>query len=146
MAFLDAKTGDLITYWKTQSGITSIVGSGSSARIYPELAREPADKPFVVFSSATGGVSPRNLSGGCPVRFAEVNVWAYGATKAAADALAEAVRQATENYRGTMGTAFVYDAAAGAPDSGVDLPQDASDAKRYWTRIPFTIVHAVTAA
>lgn len=146
MAFLDAKTGDLIAYWKTQSGITSIVGSGTSARIYPELAREPADKPFVVFSAATGGVSPRNLSGGCPMRFAEVNVWTYAGTKAAADTLAEAVRQATENFRGTMGTAFVYDVAASAPDSGVDLPQDASDSKRYWTRIVYEIVHAVTAA
>lgn len=146
MAFLDAKTGDLVTFWKAKADITDIVGAGAAARIFPEIARQPADAPFVVFSEATGGQSPRNLSGGCPIRFAQVNVWAYGPTKAAADALSEAVRLSIENYRGTMGATFVHDCAASAPDSGVDLPVDASDSKRYWTRVCYEIAHAVTAA
>ncbi len=146
MAFLDAKTGDLVTYWKTQTGITALVGTTSGAKMYPEYAKESPGMPLIVYSVAQGGQAPRNLAGGNALRFENVNVWCFDSTRAGSDALAEAVRQATENYRGTMGASTVYDVRATAPDTGAQPANDGSQAKDYWTRIVYEIVHSVLAA
>jgi hypothetical protein len=146
MAFLDAKTGDLVTHWKTQAGVTALVGATTSTRAYPEYAKEEASLPLIVYSVAQGGQAPRALSGGLAVRFSIVNVWCFDSTRAGADALAESVRQATENYRGVMGSSTVYDCRASAPDTGAAPHNDGSQAKDYWCRIVYEIVHSVTAA
>ena len=146
MAFFDAKTGDLVTYWKTQAGITALIGTTTSTRAYPELAKEEASRPMVVYSVAQGGQAPRHLSGGNAVRSSIVNVWAFDTTRAGADALAEAVRQATENYRGTMGSSYVHDCRATSPDTGAAPANDGSQVKDYWTRIVYEIWYSVTAA
>ena len=146
MAFLDEKDGDLITYWKTKTGITDLVGTTMSAKIWPYKARQGTTGYHIIFEQGDGGESYRNLGAGSPLRRAVVHVYAMAATRSNADALAEAVRQETENYRGDMGSTYVHDVLALPPDSGTDDPTDDSPQQRYWTRIVYEITHAVTAA
>lgn len=146
MAFLDEIDGDLITWWKTKSSITDIVGTGTSAKIWPDRAKQGQTGRFIVFQEGMGGESYRHLSGGNTVRECVLHVYCYGDSRSDASALAEAVRVATENYRGAMGSTYVHDVTAIAPDSGVDEPSDDTPQQRYWTRLVFDVTHAVTAA
>ncbi|HUS39179.1 MAG TPA: DUF3168 domain-containing protein [Pirellulales bacterium] len=145
MAMFDASTGDLVTYLKTQTGITALVGSTTSARIYPVYAKQGAALPFLVFVQS-GGDSFRHLSGGSGIRRTALQIYAFAATQAGADALAEQVRLSMANHRGTMGSSTVYDCDHVATAvTGFDEAEDASDSRRYWTMIVFDLYHNETA-
>ena len=145
MALLDPVDGDLITYWKTQGSITSLVGTGDSAQIYVEQAKQGISGEHIVFIEQRG-TSHRALNGPSALRTAIVDVYAIADTMQNARALAEAVRIATEGHRGLMGTVYVHDTLASAPESGLDRAEDGSYNGRYYVLIEYTIVHAITAA
>jgi len=68
----------------------------------------------------------------------------YGATRAAADALDNAIFDALGGGANqTMGSVKVTDTTPteGSRDSGVDLPQDGSDARRYWARTGYRLFY-----
>jgi hypothetical protein len=145
MGMFDASTGDFVTYLKTQGGITALVGSGTSARIYPMYAKEGASLPMLVYVQS-GGESYRHLSGGSGMRRSVVQVYACAATQAGADALAEQVRLSLANHRGAMGDSTVNDCQqASSPITNFDEAEDASDSRRYWTMIPFDLYYNETA-
>ena len=99
MGMFDASSGDLVTFLKAQTGITALVGSTTSARIYPVYAKQKAALPFIVYVQS-GGDSHRHLGGGSGIRRTVLQVYCYGATQSGADALAEQVRLALANHRG----------------------------------------------
>jgi hypothetical protein len=142
MTFTDEITGDLVTYWKTVPGITSLVGTTTSARIFPDIAKQGTASPFIVYEEAQGSESYRDLTATTNKQGTVLHVYCYAVTRSGANALADAVRTGTENYRGTMGTATVNDSRLVGFDSGVDVSQDGSDQRRYWTRLIFEIVHS----
>lgn len=138
----DQQNGGLITYWKSKAAITSIVGTGSACRIWPDEAKQGVSEPYVVFE-VVGGVSEQHLAGVSGVRGSVVHVYSYAATRAGADALSEAIRTSTANYRGLMSGVFVnWVEASDAPDGGIDRTQDGSNTQRYWTRLILRIAHA----
>ena len=138
----DERTGGLVTYWKSISAITTLVGSGTAARIYPQLAKEKVDPPYIVYVRG-GGQSEKDLSGVTGHRLSLLYVYCFGSTLGAADALAEAVRQNTANYRGDMSGVYVRRIwCDDALDDGVDEPVDKSYSPRFWVRVIFRIAHA----
>jgi hypothetical protein len=145
MGLLDASTGDLVTYLKTRTGITALVGATTSARIYPDVAKQGAALPHLVYT-VSGGDSYRHLGGGSGLRRTVLQVYAFAATRAGADALAEQVRLALANFRGTWTDSTIYDCETAAPPvNGYDEAEDASDQAKYWSMYVFDLFHNETA-
>lgn len=145
MGMFDASTGDLVTYLKTRTGITALVGATTSARIYPVYAKQGAALPHLVYVQ-NGGESYRHLSKGSGIRRTVLQVFCYAATQAGADQLAEQVRLSLANYRGAMGDSRVHDCQQAASAlTGWDEAEDASDTARYWTMLVFDLMHNETA-
>jgi hypothetical protein len=141
MGMFDASTGDLVTFLKGKTGVTALVGSSTSARIYPVYAKQKAALPYLIYVQS-GGDSHRSLSGGSGMRRTALQMYCYGATQGGADALAEQVRLALANYRGLMGDSTVFDCRQEvAAMTGFDEAQDGSDARRYWTMLVFDLSH-----
>lgn len=75
------------------AGLTAIVGSGSSTRIYPDALPEECEYPAVVFSrSATDPLA--TIHGAATQAFVTMAISAWGETRASADATADAVQDA----------------------------------------------------
>ena len=145
MGMFDASTGDLVTYLKAQAGVTALVGATTSARIYPVYAKQGASLPLLVYVQ-NGGTSFRHLGGGSGIRRTVLQVYAYAATQAGADALAEQVRVALSNHKGSMGSSTVNDCQQiNTAVTGFDKAEDASDSRRYWTMLVFDLFHNETA-
>jgi hypothetical protein len=137
---------DFVTHLKTKAAITSLVGSGDAARIYPDDLKQGAAMPALVYAEVGGDHFPY-LLGAVNVRHCLMEILAFGSTRSSANNLAETVRTsiAVGNTDATYGTTHVTEVQiSAARDYGVDEPQDGSDAKRYWTRYVFDIWHAQT--
>ena len=141
----DERTGGLVTYWKTVSAITDLVGATTSARIWPDQAKQGQATPFIVYTRGPGGVVFRHLGGPTGARTSVLHVYCWGDTRSAADGLAEAVKDSMESgfarntWAGTyVNACFVDDAT----DDGHDPPIDGSDDKKYWSRLVLRIVHS----
>lgn len=135
---------ELATYLKAQTSITSLIGSGTACRMYPDGAKQGATMPFA-FMEQVSGDSPSTLSTssrGCGIEMETIDVFAVGSTKSAAAELQEALRLKLQNYRGLMGSTHVRDCTiVGGKEQGVDLPQDGSDARRYWCKRSYQFWH-----
>lgn len=71
--------------------VTAIVGSGSNARIYPDLVPLDVDPPYVAYSR-TSTEFVLTIHSGTPVaEDATIEIMCMDTTKAGADALADAV-------------------------------------------------------
>lgn len=142
MGLFDERTGGLVTYWKSVSAITSLVGTTTAARIYPDMAKQGAALPYIIYTR-NGGEVFIHLRGSTGARTSVVHVYCCASTRAGADALAEAVKQNTQNKRDTWsGTNILWVFCTDAPDDGYDAPQDKGHQARYWTRLVFRIVHS----
>ena len=135
---------EFVTYCKSQSGITALLGTTTACRLYPDGPKQGAALPFA-FLEQISGDAPSTLSTsirGCGVEQEVIDLFAVGATKAAAAALQEAFRLVLQNYRGLMGSTHVKDVLVnGGREQGCDLPQDASDTRRYWCKRTYQIWH-----
>tara|TARA_Y100000310_G_scaffold246825_1_gene252227 strand:- start:3493 stop:3942 length:450 start_codon:yes stop_codon:yes gene_type:complete len=139
----DERSGGLVTYWKSISAITDLVGTTTSARIYPELAREKKTSGSYIVYVRHSGESVNHLVGASGVRKTVLHVYCYGTTMANADALAVAVRANSANKRGTLTGVYVHwIECTDALDSGVVPATDKSDTHLYWVRVILRITHA----
>lgn len=137
---------EFVTQLKTKATITALVGSGTSARIYPDDLKQGATLPALTYGEI-GGDFERHLKGPIGLRKAMVEVYAYGSTRSAANELAEVVRIALTgtDQRTTYGSTHVAEVTVSfARVTGIDEPADSSDSKRYWTRYVYDIWHAQT--
>ena len=125
---------ELLAWLKTRSGITSLVGSSTGARIFPERPKQNAALPYLIVTQSSG--SPvMHLGGRSVMETQQYEVLAVGGTRAAADQLARAVFAELTPSNKQMGTAFVAEIVTDLfGDAGDDLPQDGSDTARYWKR------------
>ena len=129
---------------RSRPRITDLVGANTSARIYPDAPKEGIALPFIVYDES-GGESIEHLAGGAGMCHAVIQVWTFGATRRKANELAEIVKEEIRPYRGMMlGTHVSEVSCSQHRDSGVDLTQDNSDTKRYWTRRTYDIWHTET--
>ena len=98
--------------------------------------------PFVVVVEGGGGESFEHLGGITGMADAVIHIYSFGATRTAANALAEAIRLAPmQGYRGLMGSTYKRCLASSHRDSGVDNPRDASYSPRFWCRRIFNVFH-----
>lgn len=147
MGLFDENTGGLVTYWRTISAITSLVGTSGNARIWPGAAREGKPAPYIVYVRAPGGDVFRYLSGTSGTRATVVHIYCWADTPSGADALLELVKQSMQSgfaratWAGTyINAVYILD----APDDGYDKPLDSSDDKKHWVRLVLRIVHSET--
>jgi hypothetical protein len=143
VGFYDERTGGLVTYLKSVSAITDLVGAGTAARIYPDQAKQGVSLPYLVYTRGPGGEVFRHLTGHTGARLAIVHLYCWGNTRASADALCEACKQNLRAQRTTMtGVIVNYIFVDDPQDDGFDFPFDGSDNKQYWSRLVLRIVHA----
>lgn len=142
MGLFDEGDGGMVTYWKSISAITDEVGAGSSARIYPEQARQKKASGSYIVYMRQGGESFQHSVGVSGTRTTDLHVFCYADTMALADTLMEAVRSNTANKRGTLsGTLVNFIVVTDAPDSGINKAEDGSDDHEYWVRVILQITH-----
>lgn len=135
---------EMVTFLKTKATITALVGSGTAARIFPDDLKQGTSLPALTIGEV-GGDQERSLTGPVTPVHAIVEVFAYGATRAAANNLSEAVRVAISgsDQRQNWGSTHVAEVTvSNYRETGIDEPQDGSDSKRYWTRMIYDIWHA----
>jgi hypothetical protein len=120
------------------AGLAALVG----ARIYPVLAPEAAAAPFVVYQRITGERID-SLSGPSGMATPRFQVDVYATSYAASRAIAEQVRLALDNFRGTQSypggsTHIRFIALADERDL---IEQDVKPAPLYRASMDFTIFH-----
>lgn len=136
---------DLLTYLKTQSTITDIVGSGSAARIRPLRLMQSDSLPAIRYVFPFGD-SVEHLGGGSGLGKPHLQVDCYAASYGAANALAEAVRLVLQAFRGTMGSTFVNGVSLVNRLEQYEDAVDASDTGKHRVILEFEITHVETAA
>lgn len=98
---------ELVTYLKTKSAVTSLLGTGADCRLYLDEAKQGVSLPYatiVVYE----GKSHETLAAITGMAENRVEVNCFSATSEGAWALAEAIRLAPlQMYRGTMGSTHV---------------------------------------
>ena len=90
------------------AGVTALVGSGSSARIYPMLLPQNPTYPAVRYQQVDG-VRESAMGADIGVVSATVQIDSYAETYAGARALAEAVRAALQRFSGTVASVQIDD-------------------------------------
>jgi hypothetical protein len=78
------------------------VSAHSEERVYRGIARRGAETPLVVFHQLAG-VPARHLTAVSGVKRAFFQIDCWGSTEEEADDLADAVRDALDQYQGTLG-------------------------------------------
>lgn len=125
---------DLITYLKTISAVTTLVGAGTSARIYSHASKQGVALPYIVFE-VYEGTSSEHLGGISGLASNRIEIWTYESTSAKAYTLAEAVRLAPLQMlnHSTVGSTYVHGVNSnGSYRRGFDPPVKGSNQKRYW--------------
>ncbi len=141
MGLFDEDDGDLITYWKTQTGITDLVGTGNNAKIWPDVERQGKTPPLIYFVTSGGDVFQR-LGGTDSGQVTLCHTYCVGTTPSQANQLVLAVRSSTVDYRGTLGsTRIMRVRCTDPPDGGYEAILDGSDKKYWWRRIILRISH-----
>lgn len=144
MGIWDEKTGSFVSFIRSQSAITALIGANDSCRCWPDTIRQGATLPALMYTRL-GGERIRHLGGGTGKARTVLHVYCYASTRAGADALSRAVISALDNYRGTWttGTITINDVQIfDAPTDGIDIMQDSSQDVRYWTLLPMAIIHS----
>lgn len=81
----------LYTTLTAAAGVTAIVGSGSAARVYPDVVPQEIDLPAIAYARAETEYIT-TVHDGTPLKEkATLAVWCMARTRAAADSLADAV-------------------------------------------------------
>lgn len=141
MGFFDETSGGLITQWKTASAITDLVGTGNAAKIWPQVARQGAVPPYVTFTRADGRPII-DLGGPVGARLTVLHVYCWGITATQADTLADAVKDATEDLRGTYSGTIVHRVEAESIDDGYEQREPAAGYLNFWVRLVVRLVHS----
>lgn len=129
---------------RSRFNLTTQIGEDAKCRVYPDVPNQGIPMPFLVYAE-TGGESAEHLGGGAGLCRAVLQVWAYGATRKAANRLAELFKDEIRPWRGSMGGTHVSEVSCSTHrDFGVDQPQDNQPLPRYWTRRIFDIWHQET--
>lgn len=133
----------VLTLLKNAAAVAALVG----ARIYPLTAPQPPTYPLVTFQRISG-VRWRSLSGPSGMAQPRIQVDAYATTYAGAKALATAVRQTLDGYRGpvqvTSGPATYVRVGGCTLESDQDLYETDVNPKLYRVSMDFLVTHDET--
>lgn len=134
----------------TMNAVTAIVGTGSSARIRPDRLHEDDDDSLAwIVIEIDDERRENDLQGQGGLIFASVNILCRAKTKAAARALAEAVRVNGTNpgtglagYGGGSGATF--DSYLESTATSYTPADDGSDQGFYDVNMQFTVIDSET--
>jgi len=138
--FLNELNGDFVLFLRAYAPISTLVGTGTDARIYPEAARQGAVAPYLVYTQA-GGNSEKYLGGldGCENMI--VHVYAYADSQPQSKELAVAVRDRMLPTQAIVGDGTkLHVCNGGIIDTGYERDQASGDRKRFWTRLVLRMV------
>lgn len=121
------------TLLKDTAATSSIV----STRIYPFTAPQGITRPFITYQRISG-VRWRSVDGPSGMAVPRVQVDAYSPTYAGVKALATAIRQTLDGYRGTVGGVRVGDIAL---ETDRDFYEDAVDPPLHRVSMDFMVTH-----
>ena len=139
---------ELKTYLKTISPVTTLIGSGTAARIYPHAAKEGVALPYIVLEGFPGE-SYQHLGGISGMVVNRIQIDAYAATEDGAYVLAEAIRLAPLQMlnHATMGSTNVNVASSDSSyEFGFEPPVKGGAQKRYWVSRDYFVTYAEVTA
>lgn len=135
---------EFVTWVKTVSALTSLIGSGTAARIYPDQLKYGITSQAIVYEE-TGGDDVNYLGGLGGLCRTVIHTWCYGTTRTLANALDQAlfVALCSTSTNITMGSTVATDRSrSNHRETGTDRKDDGSNDYRYWTHSVFDIWHA----
>lgn len=127
---------DLRKYLSEQDTIIPVVAS----RIYPILRPQDDALPALTYTRMTGGHG-HNLKQSSGWAIATFEIECLAETYAAADALAEIVRQKMQGFSGLMGTTKVQSAILDDESDSIEAPEDDSDEVVFIITLYYRILH-----
>lgn len=132
----------LIVYLKTQSGVTTLCGTGSSARILQQDGMRESGTMPAVCVTVTNDDAVGYLGGDSALRRADVSLVGFGESVSARNSLAAALDAAMAAVTTSVGTIPVGEVStlAGRSDGDI-LAQDGSDQRIYMTTFAYRIWH-----
>jgi hypothetical protein len=135
---------ELRTYLLGVSGINSLVGSGTNARIYHHIVKQNVPLPYVVLDELGGQSSPL-LEGSAAHAQASYRITAYANTNAGAAALWEVIRINLDRYGpATMGSVWIQEITQIAyRDRGIVETKDRSQKWIYHCSSIYDIWHSI---
>lgn len=134
-------SAELITYLKTKSAVTAIVGSGTSARIYPDQIKEISGVYPCIVIKVTGGGPDIGIGGKTGIASAVIETWSFAETSASRNTLDKTIYASIAQGNATWGTTYTTECFPGPAgrDSGADYATDGSDQCVYWARTVYTV-------
>lgn len=142
------KAGKFLYAWLLQeTGVTALVGSGTSARIYPVLAPQDTASPYVTYQVIDSPQLHTLDPGPAGLSHPRVQIDCYAQGMggyAQVQALSEAIKGTESSiklngYRGTLGGVTVQGAHLTSEQDIFEPPQDASDEGWHRVSMDFTI-------
>lgn len=120
----------LFTRLSAFAGLTALIGSGSSCRLYPDLAAQGATLPFVVMQT-TNETQPNVMDGLPSIAETDISFECHASTAEGADAVADQIYTALMDQESATGVkGILFSARRRAP---AYLPET------FITEIDFTI-------
>lgn len=140
-----------VKYLEGKTAITDIVGTGTSARIYPDYLPLKPVLPAIVIYDSISGVSYENTTNGDGIAMRRFQVTCVADTKQGAEDLREEVRKVSSGFdHGTWGSGgsavFVHGCSAAGFSGSAEPPKDGSDNWRFLRSIDLIVHHAETVA
>lgn len=133
--FLDELTGDFVIHLRSLVGVANLVGADTAARIFPDMARQGAALPHIVYTQATGNAL-KSHAGRTGCRELTLHVYCHAATQPGARELANLVEPYWLDTEGLIGNGTKIHVCNGSiVDSGVEPAANSSDVKKFWVRL-----------
>lgn len=139
----------LIGHWQADDDVTELVGEGDDARIYPSVAPEKCDLPYVVLARLSAE-QIEGLAGSAGLATTRLRIDCWAATRVEADQLGDLIRRSVQALEHEQIAASVSGGLwidSGSIDDGpTDLtspPVDGSDEWEYCSRHDASVIHAV---
>lgn len=134
----------------TGTAITSIIGSGTSAKFYPDELPQNCGLPACAYSVITTRNEHHISTGGtadwgrCGFATSRVEIECYASTRSGSQSLADTIMDyvagPTARLRGVYGGVNIYDCTvATGPRTYTEPATDGGDDRRYVTVIEFSV-------
>ncbi len=134
----------------TGTAITSLIGSGTAARFYPDELAQNCDLPACTYMTMTtrnehiissGGTADWGRGG---FGVARIEIECYGNTRSQSQTLADTILDytagPTQRLRGVYGGVNIFDCmVSSGPRTSTELATDGGDDRRYLTVLEFLV-------
>jgi Protein of unknown function (DUF3168) len=139
--FLDELDGDFVKHLRVNSQIAALVGSGTNARIFRQMANQKSPRPYITYTQSDGEIVKTHQGRGDGCKNLVVHVYCWSDNVNQANDLAEIVEPYLLDSEGPVGDGTkIIVCNGGIVDDGVESAVDSSDQKRYWVRLVLRMV------